>query len=54
MTVLTGAHGRQVDLVWYMWKEDLLWSREFEVPGIPMPNFELFFSFFLLLYLMRT
>lgn len=43
MTILTGACGRQVDLVWHMWKEALLLSRDFKIPGVSMPNFVLFF-----------
>lgn len=43
MAVLTGACGIQVDLV-HIWKEDLLLSREFEIPGISMPNFVFLFT----------
>jgi len=48
VTALTGACGRQADLVLHMWKEDLLLSGEFEIPGISVPNFVLFFFFFTL------
>lgn len=46
MTLLSGACGKQVDLISRMWKEDVLLSREFEIPGISMPNFVLFFAFY--------
>lgn len=45
VTILTGARGRRVDLVWHMWKEALLLSKDFEIPGVSMPNFVLFFFY---------
>lgn len=41
MTVMTGASGIQVILVQHRWKEDFLLRKEFEIPGVSMPNFEL-------------
>lgn len=44
MTVMTGASGIWVILVQHRWKEDFLLRKEFEIPGVSMPNFELFFT----------
>lgn len=43
MTVLTGASGMQVDVVWHVWEEDLLLIRKLEISGISIPNFVLIF-----------
>lgn len=44
MTVTTGASGIWVILVQHRWKEDFLLRKEFEIPGVSMSNFELFFN----------
>lgn len=43
MATLTGACGRQADLIQHVWKGDLLLSRELEILGISTPCFVLHF-----------